>query len=84
MKIVKRRMAENQYMQRNDVISSLNQQNDRTQQIEQQQNTHEQQQSAWSEFKEKHPTVRGLVNVGKTIAKPVWDAEKDLKYNGGK
>lgn len=42
----------------------------------------EQQESAWSQFKEDHPTARGIENVAKTLVKPVWDMEKDTKYNG--
>ena len=38
-------------------------------------------QSAWSIFKSKHPMARGLVNVGKTLAKPIWDTEKDTREN---
>ena len=30
------------------------------------------------------PVARGLTNVGKRIVKPVWDPEKDVKYNGGR
>ena len=108
LKTLKRRMVENEHIQRNGGVLSLRQQEEAR--INELKNTSQPQDNvnsrnpeeqlpskvqhpeqtqkepnAWESFKQK-PVVKGIAGVGekvgKTIIKPVWDVEKDTKYNG--
>lgn len=59
--------------------------NDRGRNISQYNKEYERQREENVLMKIKHqPVTKGLTNVGKRIIKPVWDTEKDIKYNGKK
>ena len=73
MQKLKRRMAENQYIQKQGGPQSLWQQ-ERKDMLESANNKD-------SETTTSSPVTKGLKNVGKQISKPVWDFEKDGKYN---
>lgn len=105
LRLVNRRMAQNQYIERHGGVQALRQQEQ--QRIDQIRNNMKQEQSSAEaraqresqqraneqtaenqrqeeQKKEKHQNsqLKGIKHVVKTIAKPVWDSEKDNEYNG--
>lgn len=87
LKMAKRRMVENQYIQKQGGPQALLQQGQQQMQNVQSQQRQEQQQlqntqTIKKEKKKYHPIASGMKNVGKTISRPVWDFDKSAKYNG--
>lgn len=88
LKILNRRMAQNQYIQRQGGVQAIAPQEVRnmlsptTAPVEPQvQTTVPNVEQEKTKFKTPK-VVRGVANVAKTIAKPVWNVEKDTSYNG--
>lgn len=86
MKKLKRRMAQNEYIQRNGGAVALKKQEEaKEEQV--QNNSYTDRTNIDTEVKERS-IARGIgragAKIGKTIIKPVWDADKglDWKYNG--
>lgn len=90
LKLVKRRMAQNQYIERHGGVQALRQQEQQRidelrgtlipEQIHEEEATQRQQNENIENYQS--PQLKGAKHVLKTIVKPVWDTEKDTEYNG--
>lgn len=78
LKILNRRMAENNYIRDNNIVDKALQEHLGTNAKTTYPNSLENKDNA----KIKNtPFVKGMANVGRTLVKPVWDTKKDFKYN---